>query len=105
MSVCRCAPRARRGGGVPAYCEQFRWYKRGPNLRTGDAILKFSVYPTRIDPGTGLYVSMSLGGDATITSRPPQGYTNTSGTVEPGKTNVVVFQLGNPRVPSADPNA
>src|SRR3954452_25632150 len=85
------------------YGEQFRWYKRGPNLRNGDAVVKFSVYPTRIDPGTGLYVSFSYGGDASINSRPPQGYTNVSGQVEPGRTNVEVFQLGNPRVDSSDP--
>ncbi len=88
-----------------SYGEQFRWYKRGPNMRNGDAVVKFSVYPTRIDPGTGLYVSFSYGGDPTITSRPPQGYTNVSGQVEAGRTNVVVYQLGNPRVDSADPNA
>src|SRR3954470_17858542 len=91
--------------GASAYGEQFRWYKRGPNLRTGDSILKFSVYPTRIDPGTGLYVSVSLGGDATITSRPPQGYTTNDGVVHSGRSNVWVWQIGNPRVPSSDPEA
>jgi hypothetical protein len=86
------------------YGESFRWYKRGANLRTGDSILKFSVYPTRIDPGTGMYVSLSLGGDPTITSRPPQGYTTNDGVIHPGKTNVLVWQLGNVRTPSSDPN-
>src|SRR3954453_796915 len=92
--------------GASAYGEQFRWYKRGPNLRTGDVILKFSVYPTRIDPGSGMYVSLSLGGDETITSRPPQGYTTAQGNVvSPGKHNVMVWQLGNARSPNSDPNA
>jgi hypothetical protein len=87
-----------------SYGEQQAWYKRGPNLRSGDIILKFSVYPTRIDPGTGLYVSVSLGGDATITSRPPQGYTTTDGVVHPGKHTVFVWQLGNPRVAQSNPD-
>jgi hypothetical protein len=91
--------------GAGAYGEQHRWYKRGANLRSGDEILKFSVYPTRIDPGTGLYVSVSLGGDATITSRPPQGYTTNDGVVHSGRSNVWVWQIGNPRVPSSDPEA
>src|SRR3954452_7240343 len=92
--------------GASAYGEQLRWYKRGPNLRSGDVTLKFSVYPTRIDPGSGMYVSLSLGGDETITSRPPQGYTTAQGNVvSPGKHNVMVWQLGNPRSASSDPNA
>src|SRR3954464_7466967 len=77
--------------GASAYGEQFRWYKRGPNLRTGDSILKFSVYPTRIDTGSGPYLSVSLGGDATIPSRPPQGYTTNDGAIHPGKYNVLVW--------------
>jgi hypothetical protein len=90
--------------GAGAYGEQFRWYKRGANLRTGDSILTFSVYPTQIDAGSGLYVSLSLGGDPTITSRPPQGYTTNDGVIHPGKTNVLIWQLGNPRTPSSAPD-
>src|SRR4051794_34187511 len=32
--------------------------KRGPNLRSGDLILRFSAFPTRIDAGSGLYASV-----------------------------------------------
>jgi hypothetical protein len=91
--------------GSADYGETFRWYKRGPHLRSGDSILKFSVYPTQIDANSGLYVSVSLGGDATITSRPPQGYTTQDNVPHPGKTNVLVWQLGNARSPSTAPDA
>src|SRR5919108_2147904 len=35
--------------------ETYIWTKRGPNLRSGDIMLHVSIYPTRIDPGSGLY--------------------------------------------------
>ena len=85
--------------------EIFKWYRRGPNLRSGDIILRFSVYPTRIDAGSGLYVSASLGGDDTVTSRPPQGYTTADGVPHLSKRNVFVWQIGSPRSPSSDPDA
>ncbi|MFL5909819.1 MAG: Ig-like domain-containing protein [Gaiellaceae bacterium] len=90
--------------GGAGYGEEMLWYKRGPNLRSGDIILKFSVYPTRIDAGSGLYASMSLGGDPTITSRPPQGYTTTDGVTHPGKHTVFVWQLGNARTAQSNPD-
>jgi hypothetical protein len=100
------------------YGEAITWYKRGPNLRSGHLILKFSVYPTRIDPGSGVYVSVAVGGDSTLRdatgtgcdstsgkSGPPNGYTTAGGVISPGKNNVFVWQLGTPRSPSSDPNA
>lgn len=39
------------------------WAIRGPSLRSGDIILKVSIYPTRIDAGSGAYASVSRGGD------------------------------------------
>src|SRR4051794_22248603 len=36
--------------------EAFERLKRGPNLRSGDLILRFSAFPTRVDPGSGIYV-------------------------------------------------
>src|SRR5215213_4674663 len=46
--------------------ETYTWTKRGPNLRSGNILLNVSIYPTRIDPGSGLYVSVSIGGDPTV---------------------------------------
>src|SRR5215212_11236178 len=84
--------------------ETYVWAHRGPNFRSGDIMLKFSVYPTRIDPGSGLYVSVSIGGDPTVIAS-PYGYTTTAGVVSPGKSTVLVWQLGSGRAPSSDPNA
>ena len=86
-----------------SYGEAFVWTKRGPNFRSGDIILKFSVYPVRLDPGSGVYVSVSVGGDQTV--EPPVGYTTQAGVVSPGKSSVLVWQLGSPRAASSDPNA
>src|SRR5215217_4714658 len=84
--------------------ETYVWAHRGPNFRSGDIMLKFSVYPTRIDPGSELYVSVSIGGDPTVINT-PNGYTTTAGVVSPGKSTVLVWQLGSGRAPSSDPNA
>src|SRR5215207_3315966 len=84
--------------------ETYTWTKRGPNLRSGNIILKVSIYPTRIDPGSGLYVSVSIGGDPTVISS-PHGYTTSAGVVSPGKSTVLVWQLGSGRAPSSDPNS
>jgi hypothetical protein len=83
--------------------ETFTYIKRGPNLRSGGPVIAFSVYPTRIDAGSGLYVSASIGGDATVSK--PDGYTTTAGAVSPGKSTVLVWQLGSARAPSTDPAA
>lgn len=80
------------------------WVKRGPNFRSGDAILNVSIYPTRIDPNSGVYVSVSIGGDPRVV-RNPTGYTTRGGTISPGKTIVFVWQLGNARTPSTVANA
>ncbi|MEA2449487.1 MAG: large repetitive protein [Thermoleophilaceae bacterium] len=87
------------------YGETMVWLKRGPNLHSGDVIMKFAVNPTRIDAGSGLYMSATIGGDETIPGRPPTGYTPQGGTPQLGKHNVLVWQLGNARQDSSDPNA
>ena len=84
--------------------ETYIWTKRGPNLRSGDIMLNVSIYPTRIDPGSGMYISVSIGGDPTVISS-PHGYTTAAGVVSPGKSTVLVWQLGTGRAPSSDPNA
>jgi len=84
--------------------ETYVWAHRGPNLRSGNIMLNVSIYPTRIDPGSALYVSVSIGGDPTVISS-PYGYTTTTGVVSPGKSTVLVWQLGSGRAPSSDPNA
>src|SRR5215213_2636700 len=82
--------------------EAFIYEKRGANFRSGDIILKVSIYPTRIDPGSGVYVSASIGGDPTTGK--PDGYTTQSGVISPGKSTVLVWQLGAGRAASGDPN-
>ncbi|MDQ1375346.1 MAG: hypothetical protein QOJ09_2684, partial [Actinomycetota bacterium] len=88
-----------------AYGESFSYLKRGPNLHSGNINLKFSVNPTRIDAGSGMYVSLSIGGDDGIGNRPPTGYTPQGGTPSLSKHTVLIWQLGNPRQDSTDPNA
>jgi len=64
------------------YGETFVWTNRGPNFRSGDILLKVSIYPTRIDLGSGVYVSASIGGDVTVQS--PNGYTTSDGVISVG---------------------
>ncbi len=85
------------------YGETYVWASRGPNFRSGDIILKFSVYPTQINTGSGVYVSASIGGDATV--QKADGYTTSSGVISPGKSIVLVWQLGSPRTASSDANS
>jgi hypothetical protein len=84
------------------YGETYVWTNRGPNFRSGDIILKVSIYPTRIDPGSGVYISASIGGDVTVQS--PEGYTTSSGVISPGKSIVLIWQLGSARQSSSDSN-
>src|SRR6266545_3446188 len=77
--------------------------KRGPNLRSGDLIFKVSIYPTTMSAGSGLYVSVALGGDASVQA--PQGYTTQGGVISPGKSTILVWQCGSARSPSTDPSA
>src|SRR3954467_4075331 len=86
-----------------AFGESYVMLKRGPSLRSGDLILKFSAYPTRIDAGSGMYVSVALGGD--VSDDPPDGYTTRDGAIHPGKSTILAWQLGNARTASSDPNA
>jgi hypothetical protein len=85
------------------YGETGVWSTRGPNFRSGDIILKVKIYPKRIDANSGVYVSASIGGDLNVVKH-PKGYTTTSGVITPEKTTVLVWQLGNARVASSDPN-
>ena len=90
--------------------ERFYYERRGPNFRSGDIILKVSVFPTRIDPGSGAYVSVAIGGDDTANSpalnaKYQEGYTTQDGVPHPGKKTVLVWQLGSARTASSDPNA
>ena len=89
--------------------ETFAWTKRGPNLRaaTGGITVSFSVYPVALDPGSGLYVSASIGGDPTIKEprNNPIGYTTADGTVSPGKSAVLVWYLGAPPPDTLYPGA
>jgi len=91
----------------PGSAETFTWAARGPNLRSGDINLKVSIYPTRIDPGSGVYFSVSIGGDPRVTSisPTPAGYTTQAGVSTPGKSTMLVWQLGTARSASSDPNA
>jgi hypothetical protein len=78
----------------------FVYAKRGANLLSGDVTLDFWVRPVRIDAGSGVDVSVSLGGDATSGVR-AYGYTTTDGVPHPGKSTVLVWQLGAARVASS----
>src|SRR3954454_5649994 len=55
--------------GASAYGEQFRWYKRGPNLRTGDAILKSPSTRRGSTPAPGCTSRCRLA----VTPRSPRG--------------------------------
>lgn len=101
------------GVTAQSYGESFVWYKRGPNLHEGEDVLRFSVYPTRIDAGAGAYVSVAVGGDPMLTYEngktfvpdlglpghgyPSQGYVTSTGRVVPGRSVVFVWQLGDAR--------
>jgi hypothetical protein len=78
--------------------ETFIWTKRGPLLRSSHAILKFSVNVSRLDAGSGVYVSVSIGGDPTVDDpgNNPVGYTTRNGVISPGKSNVLVWYYGTP---------
>jgi hypothetical protein len=87
--------------------ETFAWTKRGPNFRseTGPIHITFAVKPTRLDAGSSLYVSASIGGDTTVDST-PVGYTTASDNVaHPGKSTVLIWYLGAAPPASAFPNA
>lgn len=103
------------------YGESFEWYKRGPDLHEGRDVLRFSVYPTRIDPGAGAYVSIAVGGDPMMQFEngkdflddpstpghgyPVQGYVNAQGQILSGHSVVFVWELGGPRADAATPTS
>jgi hypothetical protein len=76
--------------------------KRGPGLRSGAVTLDFWVYPARIDASAGVDVSVSLGGDLTSGVRRVFGYTTADGVAHPGKSTVLVWQLGVARAAAND---
>jgi len=83
-----------------AFAETSQYRERGANLRSGTVTLDFSVYPTRIDANSGVYVSVALGGDPFIKS--PDGYTTQGNGIAPSRSIVFVWQLGNARSVSSD---
>ncbi|MDX6719703.1 MAG: acid phosphatase type 7, partial [Solirubrobacteraceae bacterium] len=87
------------------YSESFVWTKRGPSLHAADIILKFSAYPTRIDFGSGMFVSVAIGGDETMDGRPPIGFSTPDEIAHPAKHDVLIWQIGRPRPSSSDPAA
>ncbi|MEO8285685.1 MAG: hypothetical protein ABI670_04570 [Chloroflexota bacterium] len=86
------------------YGETYIKSQRGPNFRSGNITLRVAVYPTRIDPGSGVDISVSIGGDPTVLKSPP-GYTTQAWVISPGKSTVLIWQLGTTRTPSSNPNA
>ena len=87
--------------------ETFVWTKRGPLLRSSHAIVKLSIDAVRLDAGSSLYVSVSIGGDPTVNepSNNPVGYTTKAGVISPGKSNVLVWYFGAPPPASFYPGA
>ncbi|MFL5759066.1 MAG: hypothetical protein ACJ789_04965 [Thermomicrobiales bacterium] len=83
--------------------ETFIWEKRGPSFTSSKIVLKFSVYPKRIDPGSGVGVSIALGGDPSAPGSFVDGYTTQDGIIHPGRSAVFVWQLGSTRTASSNP--
>ena len=86
------------------------WTKRGPNFRseTGTTTISFAIDPTRIDAGSSLYVSASIGGDPTIKdpSNNPIGYaTSSDNVVRPKKSTLLIWYLGAPPAASLFPGS
>ncbi len=86
-----------------SYAESFVYTKRGPNFRAGDITIDVAIYPTQLDADSSIFISVSIGGDVTVD--PPHGYTTTNGTINSGKSTVLVWQIGNGVAASSDPNA
>jgi hypothetical protein len=78
----------------------FVYAKRGGNLLSGDVTIDFWVRPVRIDAGAGVDASVSLGGDVTSGVR-VYGYSTADGVAHPGKSTVLVWQLGAARAASS----
>ena len=81
--------------------QTFVYAKRAPGIRSGDVTMDFWVYPLTVSAQSGVDVSVSLGGDAT-TGSSPYGYTTNDGTTQPGKSTVLVWQIGNARGSSSN---
>lgn len=96
--------------------EAYLTTKRGPNWLAANInapydpsnpsiVLRVSIYPVRIDPGSGVDVSLALGGDPTVL-KDPLGYTTAlDNTPKPGKSTVLTWQLGATRAASTNPSA
>ena len=88
------------------YAEAFAWYKRGPNLYSTGKTIQVSVWPVRVDANCAIYVSASIGGDATVAGYGADGFTLKNGYVtRPGQSKVLVWQLGTVAVPLGLPQA
>jgi hypothetical protein len=87
--------------GTPTNVRSYVYADRGVGLSSGNPILDFWVYPQTIDAGSGADVSVSLGGDQS-TGVSTWGYTTADGTPHPGKSTVLVWQLGSARASSSN---
>jgi hypothetical protein len=83
--------------------ETFVWEKRGPTFVSSKIILKVAIDPLRIDSGSGVGVSIAVGGDPSIAGSYVDGYTTQDGVIHPGRSTVFVWQLGTLRAASSDP--
>jgi len=87
--------------GTSTNVRSYVYADRGVGLLSGNPTLDFWVYPQTIDAGSGVDVSVSLGGDKS-TGVSTYGYSTADGTPHIGKSTVLVWQLGSARAASAD---
>jgi chitodextrinase len=87
--------------GTPTNVRSYVYADRGVGLSSGIPTLDFWVYPQTIDAGSGADVSVSLGGDQS-TGVSTWGYTTADGIAHPGKSTVIVWQLGSARASSSN---
>ena len=79
----------------------FVYAKRGVGFRSGSITLEFWAYPTTVDAGSGLDVSVSLGGDSQ-SGVSTYGYTTADGVAHIDKSTVLVWQIGSARAASSN---
>jgi hypothetical protein len=79
----------------------FVYAKRGVGFRSGAITLDFWSYPTTVDSGSGLDVSLALGGDSQ-SGVSTYGYTTADGTAHVDKSTVLVWQIGSARAASSN---
>ena len=78
------------------------WAPRGPLVAAGPVRFSFALLVRRLDPGTGLAATISLGGNPVI--RRPLGYTSASGAVLQGRSVLFAWTIGQPALPTPAPN-